>query len=236
MLSLYKSSVGKKVVVAVTGMVLYGFLILHMVGNLKAFAGVDPVSGIAKLDLYAQFLREVAHEVVGGHTVLWITRIVLLLALVLHVITIIQLRALNRRARPVSYNNQEFSAATPSARTMFWGGLLIFVFIVVHLGQFTIGNLHFHGFVEGQVYRNIYAIFRQWPLVAMYVVALLVVGSHLYHGVWSLFQTLGLDQPERNSFLRGFAAISAVVIVIGFLSVPVAMLAGWLPPPPPQVP
>lgn len=230
LMRLYGSTIGKKVVIALTGLVLFGFLVGHMVGNLKAFAGFSG-EGIAKLDLYAAFLREMGHEMLGHATVLWLARGGLLAALILHVVTIIQLQALNRKARPQDYEKRVGSSATLASRSMFYGGMLIFLFIILHILHFTTGTIHFNGFVEGHVYANVYSAFSK-PLIAVaYCGVMIVVGSHLYHGLWSLFQTLGLDSPDKNEALRMGARAFACIVAIGFMSVPLAIAFGFLPEP-----
>lgn len=230
LMRLYGSTIGKKIVIALTGLILFGFLIGHMVGNLKAYGGFN-ADGIAKLDLYAAFLREMGHEMLGHATVLWLARGGLLLALILHVVTIIQLQALNRRARPKDYEKRVGSSATLASRTMFYGGMIILLFIILHILHFTTGSIHFDGFVHGHVYANVYSAFSK-PLIAVaYCATMIVIGGHLYHGLWSLFQTLGLDSPDNNEMLRMTARVLACVIAIGFMAVPLGIVGGFLPEP-----
>ena len=231
MFSFYRTSIGKKFIVAVSGALLFGFLVLHMLGNLKAFAGFDTTTGAYKLDLYALFLRSMAHEMVGNYTILWTTRAALFGALVLHVVTVIQLQLAARRSRPVAYAKTDYDSASYAARSMFWGGVLLLFFIVYHLLHFTTGDLHMRGFVEGQVYSNVYNAFSSGAIVSLYLVAMGVLGLHLYHGVWSLFQTLGFDRPGRNKLFRGLACLAALGLFLGFISVPVAVFAGLLSAP-----
>lgn len=230
LLRFYASTIGKKVVIAVTGLVLFGFIIGHMIGNLKAFGGFDS-EGIAKLDHYAVYLREMGADMLGHMTFLWMVRGGLLLALILHVVTVIQLQALNRRARPVEYHRQRFSASTAAARTMFYGGLIILLFVILHILHFTTGDIHFQNFQHGHVYANIYQAFSIWWITLAYIAAMVALGSHLYHGVWSMFQTVGLDGPDSNEFWRMTAKASSLIIVLGFISVPLAILFGILPEP-----
>ena len=227
----YQSTVGKKVVVALTGLVLFGFLAAHMLGNLKSFAGLDPQSGIHRLDLYAHFLRTAGHEFAGNETILWIARVVLLLSAVLHVVTVVQLQLRNRASRPDQYVSWRASASSLAARTMMFSGLVIAAFIIFHILHFTVGTLHTDGFVEGRVYANVHSAFKHWYLAFGYVVVMILIGFHLYHGVWSLFQTLGIDRPSRNGAIRAFAAAFAVVLVVGFSSVPLGVFFGLLPAP-----
>ena len=227
--SFYKTTIGKKVVVALTGIVLFGFVVLHMAGNLKTFMGYGS-DGVHHLDHYAIFLREVGQEVVGYSTVLWLTRIVLLLSLLIHLVTVWKLRFLNMASRPVDYQRFNYRSSTSAARLMWWGGLVLLAFIVYHILHFTIGTAH-SSFIEGSVYWNVWSAFQTPLTVGVYFVAMLFLGLHLFHGVWSLFQTLGLDNPQRNLALRKLAALMAVVVALGFVSVPIAVISGVLPMP-----
>lgn len=228
----YGSTVGKKIIVALTGLFLIFFVVGHMVGNLKTFGGYDS-SGVHKLDIYAQFLRSFGHDLLGHATALWIFRILLLGALVLHVVTVIQLQIANKRARGSEYVARKYGAATLSARWMFVGGLFLLLFVVVHLLHLTIGTLHFQGFVEGAVYHNVHSTFQVWYIVLFYILALLALAAHLMHGFWSVFQTLGLNSPTKNIWIKLAARALAVVLLVGFAVVPVAVLVGALPAPKP---
>lgn len=227
----YGSTLGKKAAAAVSGLILFGFVFIHMLGNLKAFAGFDEGSGAYKLDIYAKTLREIGEHFVGRETVLWGTRFVLLAAVLVHFISVAKLRAIAAKARPEGYRAQRYSSATLSARMMWFGGLILLAFIIFHILHFTTGQVHFYGFVEGRVYSNVYRAFEHGYLVAIYGIAMAALGLHLYHGGWSLFQTLGLDNPDRNPKIRLLAKAAAVIICIGFFSVPFAVYSGVLPPP-----
>ena len=227
----YQSTVGKKIMMAVTGIVLVGFAVGHMAGNLKAFGGFNTTMGMYKIDLYGRFLRDIGSDVFGHAGFLWIMRIALLAAVILHAVSGIQLSALNRSARPVPYHGQKYGSANAASRTMFYGGLLLAVFIVYHLLHLTTGTLHFHGFVEGKVYSNLYLAFSNVPTAAFYVLAMAALTLHLYHGTWSMFQTLGVDHPRWNGGIRTAAKVIAAVLFVGFSAVPVAFAAGFLPAP-----
>ncbi len=226
----YESTVGKKVIMALTGLLLIGFVVGHMAGNLKTFMGFD-AEGIAKLDHYAVYLRSIASDVLGHGVFLWITRGVLLGAVFLHILMAVQLTMRNRASRPQQYAGQRYSSATAASRTMSIGGTLLLVFIIFHILHFTTGHAHPHGFVEGHVYANVYNAFQHGSLVALYVVAMCALCLHLYHGTWSVFQTLGIEARGWNSMLRTIAKAVAFVVCVGFISVPIAMYAGMLPPP-----
>jgi succinate dehydrogenase / fumarate reductase cytochrome b subunit len=228
-LKFYRSTLGKKFVVGVTGLAMFLFLVGHMLGNLKAFMGAD-AAGEYKIDIYARFLREMGEHMFGQTTLLWVARLGLLAAFVLHVVTIIQLQILNRKSRPVGYAKTVYGSATVASRTMFWGGMILALFIVLHLLHFTFGTIHSE-FVHGQVYANIHSAFSVWYVSVLYLIAMAFVGLHLYHGLWSVFQTLGMDNADRNAALRASATVVSLVIFLGFSVVPLAILSGALPAP-----
>ncbi|NBW41638.1 succinate dehydrogenase [bacterium] len=229
LLKFYDSTVGKKVVVALSGVVLLGFVIGHVTGNLKAFLGYGE-GGQHKLDHYAEFLRTIGEDIFGYSGFLWLVRGFLLVCILLHVATIIQLRARNSKANPDRYQKSNYRASSVASRSMFWGGLLLFFFIIFHILHFTTGTLH-DSFVHGAVYANIYSAFQSTIITLFYAVSMGALGLHLYHGGWSLFQTLGVDNPDTNSAIRLGVRALAVFVVIGFVSVPVAIYLGFLPPP-----
>lgn len=230
-LDFYRSTVGKKVVMAVTGSVLIGFVIMHMIGNLKIFAGVDPASGVYKFDHYAVFLREIGQDLFGPKTLLWAARIVLIVCVVLHAVSGIQLARLNRKAKPVDNRAQKYRSANAASRTMFFGGIFLAAFIIYHLLHFTFGTAHFNGFVHGRVYSNVVRGFQNPGIAGMYVLAMGLLALHLYHGTWSMFQTLGVDSPSWNRGIRSAAKLVAIVLFIGFSVVPAAVTLGLLPEP-----
>ncbi len=228
---LYRTTLGKKAIVAVTGIILFGFVALHMIGNLKSFLG-DEADGTAAVDAYARFLMTMGEPALPHGFALWSVRIILLVALILHVGTAIGLARRNRAARPVRYQGGHTRVeATFSARAMLWSGLLLLVFLVFHILQFTTGTIDVTPIVPEDVYANLFHTFHEWFFALIYIGAMALLGLHLYHGVWSLFQTLGLDNPDRNRGLRLFAAISAVLIFIGFCAVPVFFFLGVMPEP-----
>jgi succinate dehydrogenase / fumarate reductase cytochrome b subunit len=229
--SFYGSTIGKKVSMALSGLVLVLFVLGHMAGNLKIFAGVDPSTGDYKIDDYGRFLRAMGAEMLGHSGVLWIVRVVLLGCLVIHAVSGIQLARLNRRAKPVGYKNPNYRSANAASRTMLYGGLFLLVFVVFHILHFTTGQLHFSGFVEGQVYANVFSGFQNVFTAGFYVVAMGLLAAHLYHGTWSMFQTLGVDTPRWNKGIRMAAKVVALVLFVGFSAVPVAIAVGALPAP-----
>lgn len=230
---IYSSLIGKKILAAVTGAILFLFLISHVAGNLKVFTGTND-HGVPAIDEYGEFLRTAGHPVVPDHFVLWAGRIGLLVALIIHLVVVIQLALLNRKARPTGYAKSNSKASTWAARLMMYSGILLLIFIVFHILHFTTGTIQFGKFEEGKIYSNLYESFLFWPVAVFYVVAMIVVGFHLFHGVWSFFQTLGLDNPDRNKLLRSFAMVITLAIVVGFSSLPIAFATGMMSAPPSQ--
>lgn len=232
---LYSTSIGKKFIAATTGLILFGFLIGHVAGNLKVFTGTSThhVEGeeqqVPHIDEYGQFLREVGAPVIPEKVGLWTFRVILLVALVLHVIVVIQLASLNKAARPVGYVKSKKSAATPAAIYMMFSGLFILGFIIFHILHMTTGTIQLGKFEHGYVYNNLSHSFTQWPVAIGYVVVMVVLTFHLYHGVWSLFQTLGFDNPDRNAMLRTIAAVFAIGLAVAFSAVPIAFMTGAMP-------
>jgi len=211
----YDATIGKKAVMAVTGPLLFGFVVVHMAGNLQVFAGPQ------KLDAYAAWLY--AHP-----ALVWPMRAGLLGLLSLHVLFGLQVWLANRRARPQRYARYAPRAAGVASRTMIYGGVAIFAFVLYHLLHLTWGTAH-QRFVPGAVYCNVVLGFRVWWVTAIYSVALVFIGLHLFHGLWSFLQTLGLNSPRWDRRLRQLAALAATAVVIGDLSMPIAALAGLLP-------
>lgn len=215
------STVGKKVVMALTGLVLVLFVLVHMAGNLKAFQGPEAFNG------YAEALREVGYPFLPRRGALWILRLVLLASVGLHVWAAYLLYRTSRAARSVDYRKRESLVFSYASRTMRWGGVIILAFVVYHVLHFTTGTAHLE-FVDGDPYRNLVSAFRRPLVSSAYAVAMAALGLHLYHGIWSTFQTLGLSHPKYDRFRRPLAATVAGLLVVGFLAVPVAVMAGWI--------
>jgi succinate dehydrogenase / fumarate reductase cytochrome b subunit len=221
-LTLYRSTIGKKVIMAITGLILVGFVIAHMLGNLQVFIGP------ATMNAYAAFLKSSAE-------LLWVARVGLLAAVLLHVLMAWQLTQIKRRARPVGYHKLEPQVATWASRTMRWGGVLLLVFIVFHILHFTTGTVFpaasrpdamYPQFSHTDVYGNVIAAFRTPWVTALYVVAMLFLMLHLFHGGWSSVRTLGLAKPSPQPLHRRVATVMAVVVWLGFTAVPVAVFVG----------
>ena len=206
---------------AVTGAILFLFVVGHLLGNLKIFEGP------AAFNAYAEGLRTVGAPFFGRGRLLWIARIVLLVAVIAHIWAAITTARVSWNARPVAYQQLETVETTYAARTMRWGGLLIFLYVVYHLLDLTFGRVN-PSFVPGDVYHNVVASLQVWPVAAAYIAAMVVLGLHLYHGTWSALQTLGLNRPPTSGLRRGAAAAVAVVIAGLYISIPLAVLAGLL--------
>jgi succinate dehydrogenase / fumarate reductase cytochrome b subunit len=228
LIGLWRTTIGKKYVAAITGVIIAVWVVLHMLGNLKAIEG--PGGGHAAIDRYAKFLRTIGSPVFPHDMVLWIIRIILIWAVVLHITVVTQLWVRNRRAKPAAHRTRTVRA-TIFARTMPWTGLLILAFVIFHLLQFTTLTIHPTALVNGAIYANAYYAFQKWWLVALYVVAVVVLGFHLIHGLWSGAQTAGVDSPDRNWFWRRTAAGAAIVTVVGFALIPILYWADALPKP-----
>ena len=215
-LRFYRAAIGKKIVMGVTGLIGIGFVIAHMAGNLLAFRGPEAINA------YAHFLASTGE-------LLWILRLVLIAAVILHVVAAYQLTQQNRAARPVDYVNREPQVTTWAARTMRWGGVLLLVFIVLHIMHFTNpGWRPAGGFEKADVYTNLVTSFRIWWVTLFYVVAMISLGLHLYHGAWSSVRSIGVAQPSRQPLHKSVAKALAIILWLGFTAVPVAVFAGLI--------
>jgi succinate dehydrogenase / fumarate reductase cytochrome b subunit len=221
-LRLYRSTIGKKVIMAVTGIILVAFVVLHMLGNLQVFIGAE------KMNRYSAFLKSLGE-------LLWLARIILLVALILHVTMAYQLAQRSRLARPLGYERREPQVSTVASRTMRWGGVLILVFVIFHILHFTTGTVFpwasrpdalYPAFSHTDVYGNVIAAFRSPWVVTFYVVAMLFLLLHLFHGAWSSVRTLGLAKPSARPLQRQVATVIALVVWLGFTAIPVAVFLG----------
>jgi len=210
----WRSTVGKKIVMAVTGAIGWGYLIAHMTGNLLVFRGA------AKIDAYAGFLK-------SNLSLLWTVRSILFVAVIAHIVAAFQLARISQKSRPIGYERWRPVGSDFASRTMRWTGPIVGIFIVYHLLHFTLGTVH-PDFHAGQVYHNITTGFRVWYASAFYIVAMLALFGHLYHGTWSMFQSVGVNHPKYNRSVRILATIISVLIVLGFISIPVAVLLGFI--------
>lgn len=229
-LKFYNTTVGKKLVVAVTGIMLVGFVVSHMAGNFKALAGFAEDGG-HKLDHYAVFLRNMGSSVMGHEGLLWTLRLGLIGAFVLHIVTVVQLVNRNKAARPVQYSSKRKYNSTFASRFMAVSGVWLLLFVILHLLHLTGGMILIDNFKHGQVYHNVYESFQSPIVLAIYLIAMFSLALHAFHGVWSLFHTLGVNSPDKNNLFRNLAVTLAVVLFLGFMSVPAAVYFGMLPKP-----
>jgi succinate dehydrogenase / fumarate reductase cytochrome b subunit len=219
-LELYRSAVGKKWVMALTGVALLGFVLFHMIGNLKVYLGAE------EMDHYGEFLRELLEPLVPRTVALWMLRLGLIVAFALHIHSAYSLTRMNRRARPDDYaGGRDYVAADFASRTMRWTGVIVALFIVFHLADLTWGPAN-PSFVRGDPYNNLVESFERPVVALVYVLANVALGIHIFHGAWSMFQSLGLNSPRFNHWRRRFAQAFAAIIVIGNVSFPVAVMVG----------
>jgi succinate dehydrogenase / fumarate reductase cytochrome b subunit len=208
----WESTNGKKVVMAVTGVLLFAFVIGHMIGNLQAFEGPE------KLNAYGRFLHSIPE-------ILYPVRVGLLLAVGLHIWAATGLALKNYSARPIAYASKKNVHSSYASRTMYWSGPILLAFIIFHILHLTAGVIQpGSGYVEGDVYHNVVAGFSVWYVSAWYIFSMILLGLHLRHGVWSMTQSLGFTQPQYTPLLRAVALVFAVVITAGFISIPLGVL------------
>lgn len=219
-LEFYRSAVGKKWVMALTGIMIMGFVFFHAVGNLKMYMGAEDINH------YGEFLREVLVPLFPRTVILWLARGGLIVAFGLHIHSAYGLTMMNRRANGPGYvQSRDWQAANAASRSMRWTGIVIALFLLFHLADLTWGTVN-PDFVRGDVYRNFVASLSRPPVAAIYIVANLALGLHLFHGAWSMFQSLGLNNPRWNSWRRSFAIGFALVVAAINLSFPIAALTG----------
>ncbi len=210
----WNSTNGKKAVMAVTGAILFGFVIGHLAGNLQIFEGRE------KINAYGRFLHSISE-------LLWPVRIVLLVSVALHITATVQLALLKKRARPVGYSRKQAISSSYASRTMYWSGPIVLAFIVFHLMQFTLGYIHPNAvYIQDDIFHNVVSGFRVWWVSAWYILAMCLLGMHLRHGIWSMFQSLGLNHPRHTPILKSAALFIALAIVLGFISIPISILIG----------
>ena len=214
---LFRTTIGKKVLMAVSGVVWFGYVIAHLLGNLQIYAGPE------RINAYAEFLHH-------WPTVLWGTRLLLVVAIVAHVAASTQLALRNLSARPVAYAVKKDLATTYAARTMLWSGPILLLFIGYHLAHLTFGLTPEFDYDPHDVYGNVVSSFSIWWLAAWYVFAQVALCLHLYHGAWSFLQTLGANHPRLNPWRRRFAAAASLAIFVGYVSIPVSVMTGILRP------
>lgn len=217
--TLVRSLVGQKLIMAVSGLLLILFVIGHLLGNLKVFQGPE------KFNAYAEGLRTFGEPFLGRGQALWVARLALLLALALHLWAALSVSRASLAARPTAYRRLQPVHTSFAAGTMRVGGILLLAYVVYHLLDLTFGTVN-PGFVPGDAYANLVRTFQRVPVAAGYIAAMAALGLHLHHGTWSALQTLGLLTPPTERVRRGLAAWFAATIVAGYVSIPLAVLAG----------
>jgi succinate dehydrogenase / fumarate reductase cytochrome b subunit len=208
----YQTTVGKKAIMAVTGLILFSFVIGHLAGNLQVFEGRE------KMDAYGVFLRSLP-------AALYAARIVLIISVTLHIVTTVQLARLKQTARPIGYVKKNNAAGSYASRTMYWSGPIIAAFVIYHLAQFTY-RVTDTRFIEGRIYDNLVITFQQPYISILYIIAMVLLGFHLSHGFWSMFQSLGIVSPAYSPYIKLLAQALAIIITVGFISIPICVLAG----------
>lgn len=222
-LALHRTTIGKKVIMAVSGVIWIGFVAFHMYGNLKVFGGS------AYFNEYAEGLREFGAPIFGHAHLLWVARLVLIAALGLHVWAALSLNQRNLETRSTKYVKHKKLRANAATKTMVFGGIAILLFIIYHLMHFTWGVPGIHpDFIWDDAYHNLVVGFRSYFFIPsiIYLVAMVFLALHLYHATWSMFQTLGLNNKTYNKMIRALAWMVALVIPIGFAIVPLAVMFG----------
>jgi succinate dehydrogenase / fumarate reductase cytochrome b subunit len=221
-LNIYQTAVGKKWVMAVTGIGLIGYILAHMIGNLHLYEGPLQVNE------YGEALRDLGGHLVPRTMLLWIMRLGLIAMFVFHIHSAYGLTRMNMAANAGAkyQDKRNYAAANFASRTMRWTGVIIALYLVFHLADLTWGKMHPGTYVRGNIYYNVSNSLQTWPIALIYIVANIALAVHIYHGAWSMFQSLGINNPKYNKLRRGFAGGLAAIILVGNLSFPVMALAG----------
>lgn len=224
----WDSTLGKKLAAAGSAAILVAYLLLHMLGNLTALGGAG--DGSPQIDQYGEWLREFGTPLLPYAGFLWFVRLILLAAVIVHITAVVQLAKRNRQARPAGHPAKKIGRSW-AARSMIVTGPLLIGFIVFHILQFTTLTIDVTPLEHGKIYGNLHDAFQKWYFVLLYLGAVFLIGTHLRHGLWSMLQTLGLDERRRRDRLRAGATVVAGVIVIGFALIPILFWTGALPEP-----
>jgi succinate dehydrogenase / fumarate reductase cytochrome b subunit len=212
-LRFYQASIGKKAVMAVTAVVLFGYVIGHLAGNMQVYLGAE------QMDRYAAFLHSMP-------VLLWGVRALLLVCVVLHIMASIQLTILKQQARPIGYVKKDAIGSNIASRSMIWSGAMIAAFVIYHLLDLTAGVANTAQYQELHAYENLVYSFQRLPVSVFYIIAMVLLGMHLYHGIWSMFQTLGFSHPRYTPLIKRASAVVAILITAGFISIPIAVMTG----------
>ena len=229
LIEFYRSAVGKKWVMAVTGLAIILFVLAHMVGNWKIF--LPDIAGVPEIDLYADALRGLLFPLLPETVVLWGLRTGLIVVFALHIHAAYALTIINHRARPDDYEGpRQYQKANYASRTMRWSGYIFLAFLIFHLADLTWGVQPAAPEVweHGEVYANFVASFSRAPVTALYVISMALLALHLYHGAWSMFQSVGINHPKFNVWRRGFAVGLAGLVFVGNAIMPLAVLFGFV--------
>jgi len=209
---LFDATIVKKAVMAVTGVILFVFVVGHLLGNLQVFLGAE------RINAYAAFLR-------GNVELLWGVRILLLVSVIAHIVVTVQLALLKSKARPVGYAKKKNPHSTIASRTMYYSGPMIAAFVIYHLLHMTAGVVH-PDFQQGEVFANMVYGFQQIPVSLAYIVAIAFLCLHLNHGIYSTFQTLGAAHPKYMPRIKRAAAVISILLFLGYISIPISVMAG----------
>jgi succinate dehydrogenase / fumarate reductase cytochrome b subunit len=217
----YEAPIGKKAVMAITGVLLFGYVIAHLIGNLQIYSP-DP----NQINRYAAFLHSPSNV-----AALWLARLILLAAVILHITAAVQLWGMANAARPVSYVKKDEAATSYASRTMRWSGIIVGAFVVFHVLHLTVGAvvpIQEIGLNEPNVRANVISGFQNPAISGFYILAMILLCMHLNHGLWSMFQSLGLNHPRYTPKLKRGAALVSILIAVGNCSIPIAVMAGLL--------
>ncbi len=221
--SFYRSALGKKAVMAVTGAFVFAWVFGHMVGNAKLYLGAQHYNE------YAQWLRTMGAPALPHSVGLWIVRILLIAAVWFHIQAATQLTLMSWHSRPTDYRDRDYVVASYASRTMRWGGVIILLFIIYHLAHLTWGfKVAPQTFIAGDPYHNVVAGFQIWWVSAIYIIANIALGFHLFHGLWAMFNSLGLNHQRFNIWKKYFATAFAIIVAGVNVSFPIAVLTGIL--------
>jgi succinate dehydrogenase / fumarate reductase cytochrome b subunit len=215
----WDSSIGKKAVMAVSGLIMLLYLVAHAFGDLKVFFGPG------QFNAYGHWLRTIGEPVMHFGWTLWVIRVVLVVAVVAHVVSAYQLSRRDAKARPVAYAHRRARAGF-ATHTMRWGGVILGLFVVWHVLDLTTGTVHPGTFQPGHPYQNVVATFSTWYGDVIYITAMLALGLHIQHGFWSAAQTLGVGSKKRDRLLKTVGNVLAAALTLGFIAVPVGVMTG----------
>lgn len=221
-LNIYQTAIGKKYAMALTGIGLLGFVVIHMIGNLHLYEGPHQVNE------YGEALRDLGGHLAPRTFLLWVLRLGLIAMFVIHIHAAFSLNRMNGKANRSYAGSRDYAAASFASRTMQWTGPIVLLYVLFHLADLTWGWWLGDTYVRGDVYHNVSESLSSLPVAIIYIVANVALAIHIFHGAWSMFQTLGINNPKYNALRRGFAQGIAALILIGNLSFPIAVQTGLI--------